>query len=366
MIPPFSKEIGMISSFWYPPSNHLSKFTPHLSERVNLLRHHESGWCKEEKKPSSENCYRPNFFTECNALLKKGKKLARGVCTVPFGGIGILTTENHTLTTFKKRIFTNFALPLSSHFVAAHFSSSGVHGRCNSFAGPHLWGEGYIRNVTATGYIFTPSCSEDIIPPAPPRIWKNSLSTIGKDAPLSRLTDTRVHRRYKRREEPQTSIANAQRRIAKEQLQGSKRWGEKLAEKVYSKDKMSGSGAFFEGGELKKRRVGVISITATGNNTLFTLSDGKGKLRGSVSAGSVGFRNSGKSTLAGAEKGAARIINKAQEAGFQLLRVEMRGIGYTKLKALRAMVHTPVPMLEIVEKTTRSHNGCRLPRKRRL
>eukprot|EP00884_Botryococcus_braunii_P003971 jgi/Botrbrau1/13575/Bobra.4_2s0033.1 len=110
----------------------------------------------------------------------------------------------------------------------------------------------------------------------------------------------------------------------------------------------------------------MISITATGNNTLFTLSDRKGKLIGSVSAGSVGFRNSGKSALAAAEKGAARIIFKAQEAGFQLLRVEMRGIGYTKLKALRAMVHTPVPILEIVEKTARSHNGCRLPRKRRL
>jgi small subunit ribosomal protein S11 len=117
---------------------------------------------------------------------------------------------------------------------------------------------------------------------------------------------------------------------------------------------------------LKRRKAGIVSITATGNNTLLTLSDGKGRLRGSVSAGSVGFRNSAKSGLAGAEKAAARLIQKAREAGFLLLRVEMRGISFTKLKALRFMVHTPLPILDIVEKTTPSHNGCRLPRKRRL
>jgi small subunit ribosomal protein S11 len=120
------------------------------------------------------------------------------------------------------------------------------------------------------------------------------------------------------------------------------------------------------GAILKRRKTGIVSITATGNNTLLTLSDGKGRLRGSVSAGSVGFRNSAKSGLAGAEKAAARLIQKAREAGFLLLRVEMRGISFTKLKALRFMVHTPLPILDIVEKTTRSHNGCRLPRKRRL
>nr|YP_009162766.1 ribosomal protein S11 [Botryococcus braunii]AKU37100.1 ribosomal protein S11 [Botryococcus braunii] len=149
-------------------------------------------------------------------------------------------------------------------------------------------------------------------------------------------------------------------------MQGSKIWTGKVTRKSFRKGLPAGSGRFSQGGEHKRKRVGMISITATGNNTLFTLSDRKGKLIGSVSAGSVGFRNSGKSALAAAEKGAARIIFKAQEAGFQLLRVEMRGIGYTKLKALRAMVHTPVPILEIVEKTARSHNGCRLPRKRRL
>jgi small subunit ribosomal protein S11 len=117
---------------------------------------------------------------------------------------------------------------------------------------------------------------------------------------------------------------------------------------------------------LKKRKTGIVSITATGNNTLLTLSDGRGRLRGSVSAGSVGFRNSGKSALAGAEKAAARLIQKAREAGFLLLRVEMRGLGFTKLKALRVIVHSPLPILDIIEKTTRSHNGCRLPRKRRL
>jgi ribosomal protein S11 len=117
---------------------------------------------------------------------------------------------------------------------------------------------------------------------------------------------------------------------------------------------------------LKRRKLGVVSITATGNNTLFTLSDGKGKLIASVSAGSVGFRNSGKSTIAGAEKGAARIINKGKEYGFNLLRIEMKGIGYTKVRALRAMIYMGIPIVEIVEKTNRSHNGCRLPRKRRL
>jgi small subunit ribosomal protein S11 len=116
----------------------------------------------------------------------------------------------------------------------------------------------------------------------------------------------------------------------------------------------------------KKRKTGTIFVTATRNNTLFTLSDTMGNVKGSVSAGVVGFKNSRKSTSAPAEVGALKILEKTRRAGFQVVKVKMRGIGFTKLKAIRALKSGGVPIMEIEERTTRPHNGCRLSRKRRV
>jgi small subunit ribosomal protein S11 len=116
----------------------------------------------------------------------------------------------------------------------------------------------------------------------------------------------------------------------------------------------------------KKRKTGYIFVTATRNNTVFTLANRKGEGKGVVSAGAVGFKNSRKSTSVAAEVGASKILEKAETAGFQILKVKMKGIGFTKLKAVRALENGGLPVVEIEEKTTRPHNGCRLSRKRRV
>jgi small subunit ribosomal protein S11 len=116
----------------------------------------------------------------------------------------------------------------------------------------------------------------------------------------------------------------------------------------------------------KKRKTGYIFVTATRNNTVFTLANRKGEGKGVVSAGVVGFKNSRKSTSVAAEVGASKILEKAEAAGFQILKVKMKGIGFTKLKGVRGLQSGGLPIVEIEEKTTRPHNGCRLSRKRRV
>jgi small subunit ribosomal protein S11 len=73
----------------------------------------------------------------------------------------------------------------------------------------------------------------------------------------------------------------------------------------------------------RKRKTGYIFVTATRNNTVFTLANRKGEGKGVVSAGVVGFKNSRKSTSVAAEVGASKILEKAETAGFQILKVKI-------------------------------------------
>lgn len=115
----------------------------------------------------------------------------------------------------------------------------------------------------------------------------------------------------------------------------------------------------------QKTEIGTITIQSTRNNTLLTLLDGSGKVKGWSSAGSVGFRNSRKSTTHGAEMAAAVLAEKARLFGLQTVRVHLKGLGHGKQRALNALQQAGLFLVEIEERTPSPHNGCRPPRQRR-
>lgn len=118
----------------------------------------------------------------------------------------------------------------------------------------------------------------------------------------------------------------------------------------------------------EKRTVhnGVVSIQATFNNTIVTISDQEGNTLAWSSAGSLGFRGSRKGTPFAAQQAALTAANKAAESGFRVAEVRVSGPGSGRESAVRALATAGIEVRAIKDVTPVPHNGCRPPKKRRV
>jgi len=118
---------------------------------------------------------------------------------------------------------------------------------------------------------------------------------------------------------------------------------------------------------LKKiQQKGIIYIYSTKNNTLITLTDLDGNTKFWTSAGTLGFKNSRKSTTYAAQAVAEQTALKALNMGFYSVIVKIKGLGYGKESSIRALSKSRLLITKIVEHTPLSHNGCRASKKRRI
>ena len=117
---------------------------------------------------------------------------------------------------------------------------------------------------------------------------------------------------------------------------------------------------------IPQKNQGRIYIKSTRNNTIITLSDLQGNVKYWSSAGHVGFKNSRKSTNYAAQAVAEKVAIKALDLGFQSILLNIQGLGYGKLPAIRALSKSKLNILKIHELTPIAHNGCRPSKKRRI
>lgn len=111
---------------------------------------------------------------------------------------------------------------------------------------------------------------------------------------------------------------------------------------------------------------GIIHITSTKNNTLITLTDMHGNVQYFASTGTLGFKNSRKSTPYAAQAVAEQVAAKATHLGFTSVILKLRGLGYGKESSLRSFLKSNLTLVQIVEATPVAHNGCRPLKKRRI
>lgn len=111
---------------------------------------------------------------------------------------------------------------------------------------------------------------------------------------------------------------------------------------------------------------GIIYILSTKNNTIITLTDTNGNTKFSTSAGALGFKNSRKSTTYAAQAATEQVILNALNMGYQSIIIKIKGIGYGKESCLRTLFKSRLLITRIIEQTPISHNGCRVPKKRRI
>ena len=127
--------------------------------------------------------------------------------------------------------------------------------------------------------------------------------------------------------------------------------------------------------ELKKKtkkksisvpETGRVYISAGFNNTLITITDALGNTLFSGSAGSAGFRGSRKSTPYAAAIAAEKVARKSLGAGLQEVAVVVKGPGYGRISAIKALKNAGLKVLSISDVTPIPHNGCRPKKTRRV
>nr|YP_009406424.1 ribosomal protein S11 [Lobelia urens]ASA38855.1 ribosomal protein S11 [Lobelia urens] len=108
---------------------------------------------------------------------------------------------------------------------------------------------------------------------------------------------------------------------------------------------------------------GVIHVQAGFNNTIVTVTDVRGQVVSSSSAGNCGFRGTRKSSPFAAETTAVTAIRTVV---MQRAEVLIKGAGLGRDAALRAISQSGIRLTFVRDVTPLPHNGCRPPKKRRV
>lgn len=111
---------------------------------------------------------------------------------------------------------------------------------------------------------------------------------------------------------------------------------------------------------------GRVTVRATFNNVIVTISDTYGNALCWSSAGRNGFRGSKKNTPYASQVSAEKAAREAYEMGLRKVDVSIKGPGSGREAAIRALTTAGLEILSIVDRTPLPHNGCRPPKRRRV
>ncbi len=140
----------------------------------------------------------------------------------------------------------------------------------------------------------------------------------------------------------------------------------KTAEEVLSLDADLAKPKIVKAKGSKNITQGVAHVLATFNNTIVSITDGKGAVIGSSSAGKVGFKGSRKSTAYAAQLVAQDAARQAMGHGLKEIEVHVKGPGAGRESAVRALQAIGLEITIIKDVTPVPHNGCRPPKQRRV
>jgi small subunit ribosomal protein S11 len=111
---------------------------------------------------------------------------------------------------------------------------------------------------------------------------------------------------------------------------------------------------------------GVVTVNASFNNTIVTISDPSGNVLSWKSSGSLGFRGSRKGTPFAAQQAAMNAANLARDHGLRSVEVRVSGPGSGRESAIRALAAAGLEVRSIRDTTPVPHNGCRPAKRRRV
>ena len=124
--------------------------------------------------------------------------------------------------------------------------------------------------------------------------------------------------------------------------------------------------------KAKKKKIakgitsGIAHIQASFNNTIISITDKQGNVIAWSAPGNVGYSGSKKSTPFAAQIAASDAARKAKEVGLKEVEVYVKGPGFGRESAIRALQAAGITITSIKDVTPIPHNGCRAKKKRRV
>ena len=116
----------------------------------------------------------------------------------------------------------------------------------------------------------------------------------------------------------------------------------------------------------KKVAEGAAHVFSTYNNTIISITDQRGDVILSASAGALGFSGAKKGTPYASTKVAEFLGEKAKAMGVKNLSILVKGVGAGRDAALRSFVAQGFDVRSIRDVTPIPHNGPRPPKPRRV
>jgi len=111
---------------------------------------------------------------------------------------------------------------------------------------------------------------------------------------------------------------------------------------------------------------GQIYLQSSFNNVVLTLTDEAGNTLDWVTAGSLGYKGTKKSTPYAASLVGKAMAEKIIKRGISELKIYISGVGQGRDAAARALLASGANITSIVDITPIPHNGCRPKKPRRV
>ncbi len=109
-----------------------------------------------------------------------------------------------------------------------------------------------------------------------------------------------------------------------------------------------------------------VYVSSSYNNTIVTLTDARGQVLASKSAGAVGFKGAKKATSFAASRVAESIVNICKKLVVEKVEVFIKGVGAGRESAVRTLVNQGLNVISIKDVTPIPHNGVRPKKIRRV
>ncbi len=111
---------------------------------------------------------------------------------------------------------------------------------------------------------------------------------------------------------------------------------------------------------------GRVYVSSSYNNTIVTLTNSRGQVLSSKSAGAVGFKGAKKATSFAASRVAEAIVNICKKLAVEKIEVFIKGVGAGRESAVRTLVNQGLNVVSIKDVTPIPHNGVRPKKVRRV
>ena len=109
-----------------------------------------------------------------------------------------------------------------------------------------------------------------------------------------------------------------------------------------------------------------VYISSSYNNTIVTLTNSRGEVLASKSAGAVGFKGAKKATSFAASRVAEAIVGICKKIAVEKVEVFIKGVGAGRESAVRTLVNQGLNVVSIKDVTPIPHNGIRPKKIRRV